>query len=94
MKTPKQNRKKPRNRVGSKELVRRLSCAKVIIRDLLSLAPSPACELFHHDKKDQHTWSEPCPCVVRYNARLKAATDFLSSPNADVSQPDTRPDQT
>jgi hypothetical protein len=51
---------------------------KRAIRDLLMIAPTGACEMFHHGKRDLHSWSEPCPPLERYNARLEKARKLIS----------------
>lgn len=36
-------------------------------------APAASCEMFHHEKKDRHTFIEECPALTRYeHACLKA----------------------
>ena len=56
--------------------------ARDIIRKLLSALPTVHCADFHHGKKDQHGWHEPCPVVERWRKEIKRAEDFVSSANA------------
>ncbi len=60
----------------------RLLEARDIIRQLLNAVPTGHCADFHHGKKDQHGWHEPCPVVKRWRATTKRAEDFVSSANA------------
>ena len=36
------------------------------------------CEATHHAKKDQHTWSEPCPIHERLHEAVQALKDRLA----------------
>jgi hypothetical protein len=60
----------------------RLLEAQDIIRQLLNAVPTGHCADFHHGKKDQHGWHEPCPVEKRWRATIKRAQDFISSANA------------
>lgn len=67
------------DKVDVKEsLTTQLLEAKEHLRYLMSVAPHPSCELFHHAKRDRHAFDEPCPVVARYRARLKQVEYFLS----------------
>lgn len=68
----------------------RLLEARDIIRQLLNAVPTGHCADFHHGKKDQHGWHEPCPVEKRWIATIKRAEDFVSSANADVEPPRER----
>jgi len=59
----------------------RLLEAQDIIRQLLIAVPTGHCADFHHSKKDQHGWQEPCPVEKRWKATTKRAEDFISSAN-------------
>lgn len=59
----------------------RLIEATEIIKKLLNAAPTGHCVDFHHGKKDQHGWHEPCPVEKRWRDTMKRAEDFISSAN-------------
>jgi len=61
--------------------------ARDIIRQLLIAVPTGHCTDFHHSKKDQHGWDEPCPVEKRWRATTKRAEDFISSANTQPTKP-------
>jgi len=52
--------------------------AREIIRSLLAAVPTGRCADFHHGKKDQHGYHEPCPVVARWQAAIQRAESFLN----------------
>lgn len=62
----------------------RLLEARDIIQQLLNAIPTGHCADFHHGKKDQHGWHEPCPVEKRWRATIKRSEDFVSSANSSV----------
>jgi len=46
-------------------------------RELIPLIPTAYCEMFHHEKKDQHAYDEECKPLSRYNAKIQKAKEAL-----------------
>ena len=93
-KQPTKSRKKQPANVGcGASTCSRLMEARDIIRKLLSALPTVHCADFHHGKKDQHGWHEPCPVVERWRKEIKRAEDFVSSaPTCSLNQPEIMKD--
>jgi hypothetical protein len=58
-----------------------LAEAKSIIKELLKHCPYPYCAEMHHDKKDYHSYDEPCPVVERAMKVRQQAEDFVTKNN-------------
>ena len=57
----------------------RLVEAVSIMREMLKALPSGHCADFHHAKKDQHGYHEPCPVAERYRKMVARAEAFVAS---------------
>ena len=56
----------------------KLKEAKKIILELLKVAPIVSCTDFHHGKKDQHQYGEPCPVKTRHDKMIERAREFVN----------------
>ena len=69
----------------------RLVEAVSIMRKILKALPSGHCADFHHAKKDQHGYHEPCPVAERYRKMVERAEAFVASANTPAQDNQNRP---
>ena len=60
-----------------KQLEAELDDMREMFRELIPLIPTAYCEMFHHEKKDQHAYDEECKPLSRYNAKIQKAKEAL-----------------
>lgn len=52
------------------EARREINVLKRAAVEVLKIVPAAHCSDMHHGKRDMHSALEPCPVVVRYNAKI------------------------